>query len=469
MYAHCFRSVQTWGSFKSHPKPAAFVNDNYDSANCVCAACVGDAFLRAHIEGQQVAPCHYCANPSECITLRDLADLVHEVYRYHFKLGHEEPVFYEDSDRTWYEKQGGYPAEIVAEIVQCDEQLACDIVSLLSDKEAYDVAHDGLEPLYYDAFRYTAVDLHSMEEEQSWKNLTHRIKHDTRFFSESVLSPLNNLLGNLSELQLHNHAQLLPTISPRTGESTFFRARRAKDQVSLDKIRSDPARHLGTPPPGFASAGRMNAAGIPVFYGADSAETCIAELRPPVGSYVATGRFEITRPIKVLDLTKLDRAYANYSRFDPAYESKTTRLQFLQRFEDKIARPIMPDDEALEYLPTQALAEFFRDHYSPNIDAIFYRSVQRGPDCRNIAILGDAANVEFPEPPPHVDDAHGEIDEPPPSGNIAAILLHSHRRRNEPDDDFVQRRKFGLQYVEGSFRLHEVKSVNYSTGSASRR
>lgn len=445
------------------------MNNKYDPTNSVCVACVGDAFLQTNFEDQQVETCHYCANRSACITLDDLAVLVDEVYRIYFEPGHEEPVFYEDSDRIWYEMQGGYPTEIVAEIVQCGEQLAYDIVSLLSGKEAYDVFHDGLVPMYEDAFRYTAVDLYSMEEEQSWKNLTHRIKHDTRFFSESVLSPLNQLLGNLSELKLHNHQQLLRTISPGAGDSSFFRARRAKGQASLHKIRNNPARHLGTPPPGIASAGRMNAAGIPVFYGADSAETCIAELRPPVGAYVATGRFEITRPIKVLDLTKLDRAYANYSRFDPAYESKTTRLQFLQRFEDKIARPIMPDDEAMEYLPTQALAEFFRDHYSPNIDAILYRSVQRGPDCRNIAILGDAANVEFPAPPPHIDDARAELDEPPPNRNVAAMLLHSRRRRNEPDDNFVQSRKCGLRYVKGSYCLHEVQSVCYSTGNASRR
>ena len=298
------------------------MNDNYDPTNCVCDACVGDPFLRANFEDQPVASCHYCANRSQSITLEELAGLVDDVYRHYFKLGHEEPVFYEDSDRTWYEMQGGYPTEIVGEIVQCGEQLSSDIVSLLSKKEAYDVIHDGLEPMYEDAFRYTAVDLYSMEEEESWKSLTHRIKHDVRFFNESVLSPLNNLLGNLEELRLHNHEQLLRTISPGTEDSSFFRARRAKGRASLEKIRSDPARHLGTPPPDLASAGRMNAAGIPVFYGADSAETCMAELRPPVGSYVATARFEIIRPITVLDLTKLDRAYANYSRFDPAYESQ---------------------------------------------------------------------------------------------------------------------------------------------------
>ena len=107
MYAHSSCSVKAWGLFKSHAKPADFVNDRYNSTNSVCATCVGDTFLKVHFEGQQLESCHYCANRSECIELRDLADLVDEVFRNYFELGHEEPVFYEDSDRIWYERQGG--------------------------------------------------------------------------------------------------------------------------------------------------------------------------------------------------------------------------------------------------------------------------------------------------------------------------------------------------------------------------
>jgi hypothetical protein len=69
-----------------------------------------------------------------------------------------------------------------------------------------------------------------------------------------------------------------------------------------------PDRHLGSPPSGAAAAGRMNARGISVFYGANDPRVALAEVRPPVGSRVAVARFEIIRPLRLLDLTALSDA-----------------------------------------------------------------------------------------------------------------------------------------------------------------
>lgn len=49
------------------------------------------------------------------------------------------------------------------------------------------------------------------------------------------------------------------------------------------EITANPARNLGAPPKVRAGEGRMNPAGVPAFYGAFERETCVAELRPPVG------------------------------------------------------------------------------------------------------------------------------------------------------------------------------------------
>jgi len=56
-----------------------------------------------------------------------------------------------------------------------------------------------------------------------------------------------------------------------------------------------PDIEIGPPPPARAMAGRMNARGIAVFYGALDAATAVAEVRPPSGSKVLVGRFEILR------------------------------------------------------------------------------------------------------------------------------------------------------------------------------
>jgi hypothetical protein len=48
----------------------------------------------------------------------------------------------------------------------------------------------------------------------------------------------------------------------------------------------------------------MNSSGIWAFYGAFDIDTCIAELRPAVGETVISAKFNLSRPILVLDTTK---------------------------------------------------------------------------------------------------------------------------------------------------------------------
>lgn len=440
---------------------------DYDSDNWVCKHCVGDVFLKAEFDGEEVATCEYCKKTAECMSLSDLAKRIDDVYRSYFVEGEEYPVFHAGSDKPWYQMRGDTPTEIIAEIVQCDEPLADHIVTLLSNEEAYDVHKDGATAMYDDTCCYKLRRLLSIEEELVWDDFTERIKHDTRFFSERLLASLDELLGNLGELELENHERLLRKIAPGSAEGSFVRARRADSKDVRLAVTRDPARHLGTPPPDTAAAGRMNPAGIPVFYGADSEETCIAELRPLVGSRVLTGRFEITRPFQVLDLTALGNAGAWFSVFDPHYDRKTTRVQFLQQFQDKIVRPILPDDEALEYLSTQALAEYFRDHYSPTIDAIFYRSVQSGTIGTNIAVLGTAANVDMPDLEAPKDGVEAEISEIETDDSYTIGPFRYARMRSAFGDAPNTPRVNGLRFVPDSLRLHVIESASYSTAPMS--
>ena len=51
--------------------------------------------------------------------------------------------------------------------------------------------------------------------------------------------------------------------------------------------------------------------------------------------------------------------------FDPTYDAKVGKLKFLVNFHDEIIRPVMPDDEEIELLPTQAFVEYLAYHYNP--------------------------------------------------------------------------------------------------------
>ena len=74
----------------------------------------------------------------------------------------------------------------------------------------------------------------------------------------------------------------------------------------------------------------MNAKGVPVFYGAVDSEIAIAEVRPPVGSHVVVGVFEVVRPLRLLDIEKLILIDGDGSLFDPATYNRRNRRDFLK-------------------------------------------------------------------------------------------------------------------------------------------
>lgn len=58
-----------------------------------------------------------------------------------------------------------------------------------------------------------------------------------------------------------------------------------------------------------------------------------------------------------------------------------------------MTRPVMPDDEAFDYLPTQAIADFLATENEPQLDGIVFPSVQV-KNGRNVVLFHKAARVE---------------------------------------------------------------------------
>ena len=131
----------------------------------------------------------------------------------------------------------------------------------------------------------------------------------------------------------------------------------------------------------------MNARGVSVFYGANDPRVAIAEVRPPVGSQVAVARFEIVRPLRLLDLTALRTVSEGGSIFDPELASQMERAMFLRSLSQRLTRPVMPDDEDFDYLPTQAIADFLATQNQPTIDGIMFPSVQVAGDALNVVLF----------------------------------------------------------------------------------
>src|ERR1700694_4839813 len=100
------------------------------------------------------------------------------------------------------------------------------------------------------------------------------------------------------------------------------------------------------------------------------------------------------RPLRLLDLTALGAVSISGSIFDPGLAGRLERAMFLRSLRQRITRPVIPDDEALDYLPTQAVAEFLATEAAAPVDGITFPSVQAAADALNVVLFHKAARVE---------------------------------------------------------------------------
>ena len=140
-----------------------------------------------------------------------------------------------------------------------------------------------------------------------------------------------------------------------------------------------------------ATGGRANAPGIAVLYLALDRETAIAEVRPWIGSHVSVSQFKTTRELKALNLTEefgkhwMPAFSAAEGRFLPV-DTEDKEKSVWTGIDNAFSRPVSGIDESTEYVPTQILAELFRE---AGYDAIVYGSML-GKGGFNVVIFDPA-------------------------------------------------------------------------------
>jgi hypothetical protein len=167
----------------------------------------------------------------------------------------------------------------------------------------------------------------------------------------------------------------------QVGSKGFKEKRDATDEpyVShepLPKRRMKPTRN-------HPSDGRVNVRGIPCLYVSyfsddrthrSAVKTAIAEVRPEVGAYLSVARLKLCRELRVIDASS-DRVgfseslkmWLDKQEKDPEVVTRWIWSQVNLAF----SRPVAREDSALDYLPTQVIAEFFRHK---GFDGIGYKS-----------------------------------------------------------------------------------------------
>jgi hypothetical protein len=283
---------------------------------------------------------------------------------------------------------------VIAEIAELEPEPAEAVRQLLSEKTYWDAHEGGYEDPFGSDVQYDQGRPDTYGFRESWDFFRSEIKTRARFFGRSAQQALDEIFGDLASLKTWEGTPAIREILPTDDSRFLHRARIAYSSAELREILLDPARRLGPPPSRLARAGRMNAAGISVFYGAMDADTCVAEARAPVGSYVVFGRFELIKPVRILDLDVLTKVVTGGSWFDPEFTTRSNRAAFLRHLVDEIGRPIMPRDEEFEYLPTQAVSEYLASCVEPRLDGMAFHSAQTAGAGRNIVLFHHAAGVE---------------------------------------------------------------------------
>jgi len=116
-----------------------------------------------------------------------------------------------------------------------------------------------------------------------------------------------------------------------------------------------------------AREGRANPKGIPFLYLSDDKETAMSEVRPWLGAVISVALFRINRKISVIDCTSdTPKIFLE----NPLPEE---REQIVWGYiNEAFSIPVENDNDRSEYVPTQILAELFRDS---GFDGIAYKSL----------------------------------------------------------------------------------------------
>lgn len=340
--------------------------------------CIGEEFLREHlIQVNRVRDCSYCNSTKiQSLELSDLAYWVHSVLQEHFNMTSPEPegVDLLEAKLGCWEQPGEPVTNIIMNLIDSSESLAEDIRNYLS--EDFDpVGEDAMieNCIYADDSYYEEKKIDTYDFQQSWDSFRQEILSKNRFFNQQAKAELEHLFEGIAQLVTHEDDLVVRIFNHK---DVFYRARVAKTEQEVKQILQHAPSSLGPPPGELANGGRMNAEGISVFYGATDLQTCIAEVRAPVGSYVVSGSFSPLRDLRILDLTRLEKVYLKGSLFDDDYSKSLSRVDFLKRLQSELSQPVMPGFESRDYLPTQVIADYLGTHSEMNLDGVIFSSSQ---------------------------------------------------------------------------------------------
>jgi hypothetical protein len=222
---------------------------------------------------------------------------------------------------------------------------------------------------------------------RSYREFARRVRHTRRFVWEpEVRAFLDTVSATLKGRDV------------KISDGTLLY--RAQLGIDYDPVTDEDGNQIGEEPHGFGSVrmkplsnrakeGRVNPAGINVLYLASAEKVAVSEVRPWVGSELSVAQFEIVRDLKAVDLS-IGHGLTSFGHLRIAHllgeekpDVETKEKAVWIDIDNAFSRPVTPSDDLADCVPTQILAELFRN---TDYDAIIYRS-QFGEKGYNIALF----------------------------------------------------------------------------------
>ncbi|MFP5438838.1 MAG: RES domain-containing protein [Bacteroidia bacterium] len=344
----------------------------------ICYNCVGENYLKLEIEREgEIVTCSYCSSEEFYgYSLTEFADRIDTAFEQHYILSPVSPPenvpYYLQPD---WEPEGSPVSIAILDAADVSEEIADDVREILERKHYdHESAIYGQQNQFEEDSVYDEKKINDIEWQEQWAEFEDTLKSRNRYFNKANEILLDSIFEGVDQLGKDSKKPAVRYIGLGTDFTSIYRARVFQSDERLKAALEHPDKELGAPPSEFTGAGRMNAKGISVFYGATNTLTALAEVRPPVGSRVTVARFNLIRKLKVLDLTALELTEVNGSIFDIEYAGLLAKTAFLKKLSQRMTKTIMPDDEHFEYLATQVIADYLASGLG--FDGIIFPSAQ---------------------------------------------------------------------------------------------
>lgn len=353
----------------------------------ICRKCIADDFLRAEIDANaEVVDCSECSQKRRGISIEDLGRRLESILRQYYVAGESTKHFASaDDDNGSWQQLGDDLSDIVQDVL--GEYYNCHSSIVDAVKEAEDCDPASGDYGFWDdganyQFRFIQYEPSAFP---GWDETRRELKHGRRFFSPAAMSMFAALFEGIDDITARVEGRQAPVCYELPMGEQLFRSRVVDSESMQAEVIAAPSSKVGPPPPELARSGRMNADGVSALYTSTEASTCVAEMRPAIGSTLAVVELRTTRKLRVLDLRRLETAWAEHSYFDPKYSEKRIRLAALRQLHEQVSQPILPGKES-DYVVTQTMAEYLAHVCVKPFDGIVFRSAQDA-DGTNIVLF----------------------------------------------------------------------------------